>query len=347
LRKNYHLFWPKYLKQTYTLLSLFRTNQLFANVLLIAYIFLVRGSIFVIPAGNHFRPQGVLSYELIQRIGSQHWVEPIISLGLVLFQAILINVIVARYRMTSDQSLFPGVFYILLVSSIPHFLGLNAALLATTFLIGSFFELFESYRKPSAATSIFNAGLLLGLASLFYFSTFIFILWAIIAINTVRSGSFKEALMIFIGFLMIYFAVGTVYFLTDSFSIFWNEHFGRNIAILNINYKISYWIGGAYIFYFALILFSIVSQGFYSSKRSIQIQKYQTVLYWLMLFVGITVFFQTKVDIDCIILLLPAIAIFLSYNFLGMKSTYAEALHLFFLAVILILHFHTYLGFQI
>jgi hypothetical protein len=326
------------------LLSIFRTNQLLANILLLGYVFLVRSSIFSSSA-TLMRPQGILSYEIAERLGTQHWLEPILALFLVFIQGVIINFLVFKYRVTGEQSLFPGLFYILLASTLPSFLGLTSTLLAATFIILSFFELFESYRKPFAATNIFNIGMLLAIASFFQFSTAVFLFWGIICINSLRSGSIKEAFMLVTGFIAPYFLLGTVYFLSDSFDIFWNEHFGKNIAFFSFTGENNWFTIASYGFFFLLIALVVLAQSFYSSKRSMQAQKYQTILYWVLIFAGVSTLFQSKTDLNSLLLLAPPIAIFLTYNFLSFKTQVSEAIHLLWLLAVLVIQYHSFLGF--
>jgi hypothetical protein len=325
------------------MLSLFRTNQLFANLLLIAYVALVRSSIFVMPISSVFKPQGILSYELAQMTSNQPWIEPFLAMLLVLIQAIMINVLVTRYRMSDEQSLFPGLFYTLIVSSIPDFLGLSSTLLATTFIIVSLYDSFVAYRKPEAAGNIFNIGLWIAVGSFFHFSLAIYVVWAIIAISVLRTGSLKEILMILCGIFTAYFLIGTVYFVTNRYDYFWQHHIKENIAYLNLVGGNNWLIFGERIFFFILIGITVLFQGFYASKKSIQVQKYQTVLYWSMILAGTTLIFQAKADMSSLILVAPALCIFLSYHFLNMRNSTSEAIHFLWLAAVLFLQYQGFL----
>jgi hypothetical protein len=174
------------------LLSLFRTNQVLANVLLLAYIALVRSSFLFVPSATVFKPQGIYSYEISQWIGTQHWIEPFVAALVVFIQAILINVLSFRYRIADEKTLFPGIFYILMVSISPDFMGLSSVLLALTFLILAFFEMFSMYRQGVASGNIFNIGLLIGLGSMFCFSLSAYLLWAFIGLSILRKGDRKS-----------------------------------------------------------------------------------------------------------------------------------------------------------
>ena len=126
-----------------------------------------------------------------------------------------------------------------------------------------------------------------------------------------------------------------------------NENLGKskNIRFLNFigeNNWISY---GIRIVYGLLIGLSIVSQGFYSSKKSIQVQKFQTVLYWSLIIAAAPLLFQSNVSTQNLVLLAPTLAIFVTYHFLQFDKQMAEAVHLLSLAIVLALQYHSLLGF--
>jgi Family of unknown function (DUF6427) len=326
------------------LLSLFRTNQIFLNVLLIPYIFIVRGVISIWNPPS-MTTHGIFSYELMSRIGDYQGTTPFIACFLVFFHAILINILVYNHKMTDEQSLLPGLLYVAVTACVPSFLGLTTALIANTFLIFALHELFLAYKKPSAATNIFNVGFWISLASLFHFSSYTYVVWAIIALNVLRSGNFRENIMIIIGFLLPYLLVATAYFITDSYDIFWQQHFTKNFNFNNIVVERDYTTLSILIFFGALIVVVLFSQGFYASKKSIQIQRYQSVLYWLLLLTGASVFFQSNATLENLLLLVPAISIFLSYQLLKMPRQWAEVAHFILLVGILFCQYKSYLGF--
>jgi hypothetical protein len=298
-----------------------------------------------VPSATVFKPQGIYSYEISQWIGTQHWIEPFVAALVIFIQAILINVLSFRYRISDEKTLFPGVFYILMVSVSPDFMGLSSVLLAITFLILAFFELFSTYRQGVASGNIFNAGLMLGLGSMFYFSLSVYLLWAFIGLSLLRKGSLREILMVLVGFATIYFLVLTFYFVLNRFDIFWNEQFSKNIQILDFKGENNWISYGIRILYLLLLVLAIVSQGFYSSKKSMQVQKFQTVLYWSLIVAALPLLFQSNITIYNLVLLAPALTLFVTYNILAMERQTAEAVHLILLALVLGLQYHSWLGF--
>jgi len=149
-------------------LGLFRTNQLGANLLLIVYIAIVRLSGFLFPSEWSPSQSGILSQHVYQGVGTTGWLPSLIALLLVLTQAFTINILAARFRISKEVTMIPGVFYILLMSTTPDFLQLTPILLGNTFLIFALMSLFQTYKKSSVAGSIFNTGFWIGIASLNY-----------------------------------------------------------------------------------------------------------------------------------------------------------------------------------
>lgn len=327
------------------MLSLFRTNQALANILLLLYIALLRGGLFyttqpVLPEAN-----GIWSYEFYRWIGNDLLLLPWLASAMILCQAIFINYIAARFRLSEEITLFSGTFYILLCSGMIELTNLPSALLANTFLIIVIYLLFETYRQNNSAASIFNIGLWVGIGSFFHFSFFLFILLGIIGMNILRAWNTKEILMLLIGLLTTYFLCGSFYFLYDAYPLFIEHQFSKNITFLNFgmqNTLASYIERGFVLF---LIVISILSQGIYAYKRNIQVQKFQSILYWTMFIAAVTVFFQSKAGVEQFVFVIPTLSFFMMYNFTRLESATAEALHLIWIIMVISLQFHQYLGF--
>lgn len=327
------------------MLGLFRTNQFLANILLIFYVALLRGGLFITTTPTLPTPQGIWSFELYRSLANDLWLLPHIAAGLIFFQAVGLNFIATRFRFSEEITLFTGVLYILLVSSVLELGMPTPTLIANTFLIIILFSLFETYRKSTSAAAIFNIGLWVAIGSFFHFAFAIFLFFGIIGLNVLRAYNFKEILMLLIGAFTAYFLVGSVYFLYDSFDVFWNEQITKNLVFFNIVSPNTWITYAERIFFGLLILIVIVSQGVYSFKKNIQIQKYQTVLYWAMLISGLTILYQSNVGMEQLAFVMPTLSFFLMYNFTKFEKAQAEALHIIWLLIIFALQFHQTLGF--
>ncbi len=323
------------------MLSLFRTNQIAFNLLLIVYILLVRSSAFFVAAPEEaYSGQGVLSNWFQGYFGTSGGAAVLAGIIIVFIQSLLINIICAKFRLAISVSLLPGLFYALLVSMIPEFLALSPALLANTFFILALWELFESYRKTDVAGHIVNIGFWVGVASLFYFSEVIFLLLAIIGLIVLRAFRVKEVLMLLIGFLVPYIFSAVYFFWYDHLGVFWQTHIIDNVSFFNLSLKpgLVTYINLAMIALVALIvLFGFNS---YYAKKNIQVQKNITVLYWTLFFAMISIVFQANIQFYHFLIFMVPLGIFLSFKFLKMKSQKAEAFHLLLFVGILIWQFH-------
>lgn len=327
------------------MLSLFRTNHFFANILLIFYIVLMRGSFFITTEPSLPIAQGIWSFEIFQKLQYQLSWMPYLAALLVFIHAIGINFLVTRFRMADEVTLFAGAIYILLTSSILELSNPTSTLMACTFLLVILYELFSLYRQQVSAKTIYNIGLWIGIGSLFQVGFIIFLLLGIIGLNMLRNNSLKETLMILFGTLTVYFIVGSFYFLTDAFDIFWQHQFEKNWAYFNIIAQNTLLTYIERIFFIALLVFTIFSQSFFSFKQSIQTQKYQTILFWTMLLSGLMIIFQANVGMDQLSFLCIPLAIFLMYYFIRLEKSTAEAIHLILFFSIIAFQFHKTLGF--
>lgn len=319
------------------MLSIFRTNQIFNSVLLIFYIFILWGSLFIVQ--NEWLPEaaGVFSQNIFGWIGEENWVNRGIAIFLLLFNATVINYIVSEHRIEYETTLFPGLFYVLVSSAIPDFLHLSPILIANTFLIFALLNLVKTYKNNDCASLIFNVGFWVSMASLFYFSFIIFVLWGLICLNVLRAFKFREWLMVIVGFLVPYILLGTYHFWFDQFGEFWSQQVIQNISFLNFIGNNDVTTYTKLISFSLLILLSIVSMGVYNFKKNIQIQKKITVLYWLLLFGGLTVLFQAKITIAHFQIIAVPMGAFLAMTFSNMTSRWAESFHFLLLVLILAL----------
>jgi hypothetical protein len=313
------------------------------SILLIFYILLLWGSLFIIP--NEWLPEasGVFSTDVFGWLGENNWANRGIAIFLLLFNATILNYIVSEHRIEYETTLFPGLFYILVSSAIPDFLHLSPVLIGNTFLIFALFNLVKTYKNNQCASLIFNIGFWIAIASLFYFSFAFFVLWGLICLSVLRAFKFKEWLITISGFLVPYLLLGTYHFWFDQFGEFWTQQVSQNLSFLSFNGKNDITTNAKLIGFSVLILFVIGSTGSYNFKKNIQIQKKITVLYWLLFFAGITTLFQTNVTIAHFQIIAIPMGAFLAMTFSSMTSRWAESFHFLLLVLILALQFKSVL----
>jgi hypothetical protein len=121
--------------------------------------------------------------------------------------------------MTARSTFLPGMAYMLITSLLPEWSFLSAPLIAATFIIWAFAKLFQLYNNEYANTKIYNIGLLLGIASLFYFPSLLFIACIIIGLLILRSFLVNEIFLLLIGATTPYYFYAVYLFLVDGLTI--------------------------------------------------------------------------------------------------------------------------------
>lgn len=321
------------------MLTFFRTNQVFYSVLLIFYILLLRFSVFLAPFQWEPSGHGVFSELVYGLIGSQTLVAHGTAIVLVLIQAFLVNLIAINGRLANEVNLFPGLFYVWISCCIPDFLYLSPVLMGSTFFLMSVHELFDTYKNPACADRLFNAGLWMGVASLFYFPFAFFLLFLLAGLNILRAFNLQEVLMIGLGMFLPYLLTALYFFWVGAPGRFWDIQFSRNLSFWEFGGGMGWEAAIKLLIFGILIVFVLFNNGFYLIKKNIQVQKKISILYWALVAAVISVPFQTNVNLEHLLMLAPALGILLSFTFTSMKPQWAESIHFLMVVVALAMQF--------
>lgn len=325
------------------MLEIFRTNQFIVNILLLFYAGVLHLSAIIWPDTSWAVPaHGVLAdwvYGWVGAVG--RWPEILATL-LVFVQAVILNAFFSDNRLTREFTLFPGLFYLLVASALPDFLHLSPLLMANTFYLLAFREAFSIYRRPQAAGAIFNAGFWVGLASLFYFSFVIFLVWGFVALNIMRAFRIRERFMILIGLLVPYILLGVYYFYTNRWADWIQRQFVENFEWLDLPGAATTWLIVQLVFLGLILLVVLLSYGNYASRQTIDVQKKISLMYWGLFLGGLSLFFQADITIDHAAILAVPMGMLLSLTFVNASRQWAEAWHLLLLAAILFLQYRSF-----
>ena len=321
------------------MLSIFRTNQIIYNVIFIFYLIIIRLSYFFIDHKVTLQPwRGLWS-----DIPVDGWIgngtgQILLDILFLVIQAVLINSLVNNYRMTRDQSLFPGLLWVLINSLFPEFFLHSPLIMANLFFLLGLSELFSVYKKAEAERSIFNIGFWFAVASLFYSGYVLFFLLAFIGMNILRAPRTKEYLILIVGICVPYLLTFTYYYWNDGLEVYAQNQFVKPFGISFSLSKDLYTlikIGISFI----LILLSLSLFSKFNQKQSIQNSKYIQLLYWIILFAGIMVFIQDAPGLDHFLVCAIPLSIFLGMFINQMPSGWAEFFHLLILVNIFIWQF--------
>lgn len=170
---------------------------------------------------------------------------PILAFVLLYVLALGITNIVNEYRMTTRQTFLPGMAFMLLTSLLPEWNRLSAPLVATAFIVWAISRLFELYNAPAANSRIFNIGLLLGVASFFFFPSLLLGLCIIIGLMVLRPFRLNEIFLFITGIATPYYFYAIYLFLTDKFH--W-QHLVPPVRVGIPLIKNNIWLAGSALF---------------------------------------------------------------------------------------------------
>ncbi len=325
------------------MLAIFRTNQQLANILLLFYLALVRASTFIHPMNIVPKSHGVLSQWLYSEMAPTSFEGQIAAFILIFIQAVFINIIMSEYRIATEITLLPGLFYCLITGMMPEFMGLSPILLANTFMILAIFYLLDSYKNNGASSRIFDAGLWIGVACLFHFPFILFALWGIVGLGILRGLRLKEILMFLVGIVIPFFLFGVYLFWTDNLPLIF-KHFTENFGVLsfvkqndpNIYIKVGLIL--------LLIMLTLLSSGQLFVRRNIAIQKYVSIIYWMMFIAGLTILIQKGIDLNHLLIIAVPLSMLLTMMFQRIGSATAEVLHILLLVIAMLFQYQYFLG---
>ncbi len=325
------------------MLSLFRTNQLLNNFLLLFYVAILYLHVFVMPQSWEPSQEGILAHSVYQWLPWDSLTADIVAAILVLLQGILINFMIADNRLNLETNLFPGFFYVLVASALPEFTHLSPLHMANTFYLLAVVNMFSIYNNNKSAGAIFNIGFLISLGSLFYFSYLVLLLAGFSALGILRAFNLRERLMVIVGALVPYLLLGTYYFWHDQLGYFLSFQFNTGLQWFSV-FSLSPLNPAAYFklgFITFLSLVTIVSNNQNIARRVRESQKKISILYWMLFLAVFTVLIQAGINLDHLLVLAIPLGILLSFNFTQLSNSWAELLHFFLLLLILFFQYQT------
>ncbi|MBL7884952.1 MAG: hypothetical protein JNL69_12845 [Bacteroidia bacterium] len=208
-------------------------------------------------------------------LNSVKWLSTLIAMMLVVGQAFLLNYIINENEVLKKQSYLPALFYLLFLSNNSSMLMLHPLLFANLFLLFALNKLMSSYRKDVAFSQAFDAGLLLSLASLFYFPYVLLFPVLGIAFILFRPFVWREWFISFLGVLVPYAFVITYYFWNGTLDYLWYDKmffpFLREKPSLDMPDSFYYMIGIGWIVIFLsfFTMFGSLSGGSQRSKKGL------------------------------------------------------------------------------
>jgi len=294
------------------LLSLFRTNQASAGLLLFFYALLLQ-----LPA--FFGSPGEVGAELLSGLagnvitywfGDTRWLMLLLPVVLVTIQGIIANVLVTRHRLSRKITQFPGLFIVLCWGLFPMFRELQALHFANLFLMFALLSLARVYKKDDAAVPLFNAGAWLGIASLFVPFYLCLLPALIIGMGILRRPDVRSILQIFVGGALMYFLAFVLVYLFGVWEGALGNHFSA-LRLVSLPEPDSYLLPGLIALGILLLL----------------------VISWLLAFGALGLVFSSTALLPGLQVLVCPLGLLVGLRFILLAPRRAEFLHLILLVI--------------
>ena len=254
---------------------------------------------------------------------------------LVFIQALILNRMVERYKLTPKNTALPALSYILLTALFNQYIFLSSALLAVFPIIFVIDRIFESYNNKKF-TTLFDIGFYIGIASLFFLPSLLLVLLMFVVLLITRIFDWREWVVSITGILIPYILIGTYFFMIDEFGVFANQHFFHAVTG-TVELKIPFTELCAKM----LLLLVLISLGTYFlqvniAKSVVKTRKFLTILVYLLTVTILIFLFINPFSLAPISLVAIPLAILLGYSLFSIdRHLFSEGIHLVILSIIL------------
>ncbi len=320
------------------MISIFRKNLFINSLILLPFVCLLRLKSFYI--AQPYIPGDGESYLTKSIFGLFDSVplQAVLAIIVIYINALMLNRIVIKNNISKENNQVSGLMYVLFASFMLDLLPLSPVLLATPFIILSIQCIFNSYNNLKAADEIFLSGFFMSIAFLFYFPIVYFFIFTMIGFIIMRSFTFKDRIQHVVGwfvppslayvwqYFIMYQSKDVPFYFYSKFGFIFLSGFTLPSLLLLIILGL-------------IVLICLFSFGTYMTKKVIASQKRISILYFLMLFSGLTVFIYAGLRMDHIHIIAIPFSIFITLNLLEMKNQlWPEIIHLLFVLLLVILH---------
>ncbi len=169
-------------------------------------------------------------------VSGNSFVYMLMAYGLIYFQAISLNRIINNQRMMQRTNYLPGMSYLLITSLFVEWNFLSAPLIINSILIWTFSKMMSLYNDTSPKATLFNIGMLIGVAAFLYFPVIAFAFIVMIALIFLRPFRLPEWIMTLLGILMPFYFLFAWSYLSNDSTLFRFPFLKFNLPHFTINY---------------------------------------------------------------------------------------------------------------
>ncbi len=264
----------------------------------------------------------------------------VLSAVMTILLALLIEMVISRYQFIRIRTRLPALLFVILLGGFTALHTLHPVYFAAVFMLLATYRLFSIFDESKAQSPVFDAGLLLGIGTLFYFNLFAVLPAFIAGVGVLnRESRWREYLILVIGYLLPFVFALSYYFYTDRLD-FILAVFAENVAS-----PLNHFLGdlplqiylGLLVFF--TILASVVMAQQYDTKK-VSSRKYFTVFFFIFLFTLAGFVFVPGTSREMLLLTFIPVTYLVSNFLVFVKSRFwSEFLFLFLLGFVVVMQF--------
>ncbi len=282
----------------------------------------------------------VLFAPIFNLIGNRPLLHVVLSALLVIGLAFLIQLINDRYSFIRIRSKLPGLLFVIVLGGFTEMHTLHPIYFGLFFVLFAILRLFSIFEKSKPYSAVFDAGLLLGISTLFYFNLIIlFPAFLIGGALLSREWRWRSYVIFLLGLVLPFVFTFAYAALIEQFTEMFNG-FKKSILSPANNFSLS----KSWLLYLAVLVlytliasFDILKQ---YDKKKIASRKYFTVFFWIFIFSLISFLFIPGSSHEILIISAFPVTFLISNLFVFMRSRFwGELLFAVFLLTVIILQF--------
>lgn len=159
---------------------------------------------------------GMVYWAIDSLFGRSQLAYQAVAAAVSIFQILYFNYIIQVREVLPERSQVPGAVYALFLTISFDLATLSPMLMATTFLLLALGVVFKMLERRLVTNEIFEMGIYIGLATLFYLPAALFLVWAFVALLFYTGTTLRQHMLGFFGSIFPLLMVTLYFYLNDG-----------------------------------------------------------------------------------------------------------------------------------
>jgi hypothetical protein len=164
-------------------------------------------------------PISALFYRIISILNIPTNWNIFIASGIIVLQASIFQQTIKKYNIIPKIGIIPFILYLVSFHLSYEFFVPAPALLGLTFLLLAWKEITDQQTRLLTNDRVFIIGIYVGIASLFFWSYTIFILWAILSLVLYSGITIRQIVLTFVGYVFVFVIAAMIFLYNGTLSL--------------------------------------------------------------------------------------------------------------------------------